>query len=251
MRRIAAALCLTLAFAGRASAADISFGTGVSQDDFKKLVKDTGAALSYKNVAPAEPLGLLGFDVGLEAVGLSIGGTSWWDAATGGKGSDFVVVPKLRARKGLPFSIDVGAMYSAIPNSNVQLFGAELAYALMDGGVALPAIGLRATYTKLLGVSELDVQTAGVDATISKGFVILTPYAGIGALYTQGKAKGKILTDPIFIAVNGGKALEAEKLWSARYYGGVKLSPIPLFGITGEVEYSGVMTYSLKAAISF
>jgi hypothetical protein len=251
MRRIAAALCLMLAVAGRASAADISFVTGVGQDDFKKLVKDTGAALSYKNVAPAAPLGLLGFDVGLEAVGLNIGGTSYWDAATGGKGSDFVVVPKLRARKGLPFSIDVGAMYSAVPNSNVQLFGAELGYALMDGGAALPAVGLRATYTKLLGVDELDVQTAGIDATISKGFVILTPYAGIGALYTEGKAKGKIVTDPAFIAVNGGKALESEKLWSARYYGGLKLTPIPLFGITGEVEYSGVMTYSLKAAINF
>jgi hypothetical protein len=250
MRRIAAALCLTLAVAGRASAADISFVTGVSQDDFKKLVKDTGAALSYKNVAPAAPLGILGFDVGVEAVGLKIGGTPYWDAATNGKGSDWVVVPKLRARKGLPLGIDVGAMYSALPNSNVQLFGAEAAWAVLDGGVALPAVGLRATYTKLLGVSDLDVQTAGVDATISKGFVIVTPYAGLGALYTAGKPKGH-LQDPLFWTLNGGKALETEKLWTARYYGGLKLSPIPLFGVTGEVEYSGVVTYSLKAAISF
>jgi hypothetical protein len=250
MRRIAAALCLTLAVAGRASAADINFATGVAQDDFKKLVKGTSAALSYKNVAPAAPLGILGFDVGIEAVGLKIGGTPYWDAATNGKGSDWVVVPKLRARKGLPLGIDVGAMYSAVPNSNVQLVGAELAYAVMDGGVALPAIGVRATYTKLLGVADLGVQTAGVDATISKGFVIVTPYAGVGILYSEGQPKGH-LQEPAFWTLNGGKALESEKLWNARYYGGVKLSPIPLFGITGEVEYSGVMTYSLKAAISF
>jgi hypothetical protein len=161
------------------------------------------------------------------------------------------VVPKLRARKGLPLSIDVGVMYAAVPNSNVQLFGAELAYAVMDGGVALPSVGLRATYSKLLGVDELDVQTAGIDATISKGFVIVTPYAGLGALYTDGKAKGKLATDPTFVAVNGGKPLAEEKLWTARYYGGVKLTPIPLIGLTGEVEYSGVMTYSLKFAVNF
>ena len=250
MRRIATALCLTLAVAGRASAADISFGAGVSQDDFRKLIKDTGSALSFKNVAPASPLGLIGFDVGVEAVGLKIGGTPYWDAATNGKGSDWLVVPKLRARKGLPFGVDVGAMYSALPNSNVRLLGAELAYALLDGGVALPALGVRATYTKLLGVNDLDVQTTGIDATISKGFVIVTPYAGVGALYTTGKPKGH-LQEPIVWTLNGGKALESEKLWNARYYGGVKLSPLPLFGITGEVEYSGVMTYSLKAAISF
>jgi hypothetical protein len=250
MRRIVTALCLSLAVAGTASAADLDFVRGVAQNDFHTLAKDLGSALSYKNVAPAAPLGLLGFDVGVEAVGLDLGNSKAWDAITGDKGSSFVVVPKLRARKGLPFDLDVGAFYSAIPSSNVQLFGAELSWALLSGGVALPAIGLRATYTKLLGVPVLDLQTLGVDAAISKGFLIFTPYAGVGALYTDGKAKGKILTDPVFIAANG-KPLEEEKIWTPRYFGGVKLSPFPLIGITGEVEYSGVMTYSLKLGISF
>ncbi len=251
MRRIAAALCLSFAVAGPASATDIQFARGVAQGEFKALVENLGSALSYKNVAPAAPLGLLGFDVGIEAVGLDVGRSAAWDAVAGNQASTFVVVPKLRARKGLPLDIDVGAFYSTIPSSNVSLFGAELGWAVLAGGVALPAIGLRATYTKLLGVSELDVQTLGLDAAISKGFLIFTPYAGVGALYTDGKAKGKVLTDPTFLAFNGNKPLEEEKLWSARYFGGVKLTPFPLFGITGEVEYSGVMTYSLKVAISF
>lgn len=250
MRRIATALCLTLATAGTASATDIEFARGVAQGELHTLVKDLGSALSYKNVAPAAPLGILGFDVGLEAVGLDVGGTAW-DAVTGDKGSAWVVVPKLRARKGLPLSIDVGAFYAAIPKSNVGLFGAEVGWAVLDGGVALPAIGLRATYTRLLGVSELDAQTFGADAAISKGFLFLTPYAGAGVLYTDGKAKGKVLTNPVFVAVNGGKPLEEEKIRSPRYFGGLKLTPFPLFGITGEVEYSGLMTYSLKVAVSF
>ncbi len=251
MRRIATA-CLTLAVAGSASAADVQFTSGLAQGGFHSLVKDSGAALSFKNVAPAAPLGLPGFDVGLEAVGVDIGSKAYWDAASStGNAPSMLVVPKLRARVGLPFGIDVGAMYAMVPSSNVQLFGAEVAYAVLDGGIALPSIGLRATYSKLLGVSDLDLQTAGVDASISKGFVFITPYAGIGALYTDGKAKGKILTDPAFLAANGGKALEEEKIWSPRYFGGVKVTPFPLVGLTGEVEYSGVMTYSLKLGVSF
>lgn len=250
MRRIAIALCLSLALAGRASAADIAFARGVAQGDFKSLVKDLGSALSYKNTAPAAPLGILGFDLGVEATGLSVGNSAVWDAATADKAPSFLVVPKLRARKGLPFGLDVGLMYAAMPSSNVQLLGGELSEALLDGGLLLPAIGVRATYTRLLGVDMLDFQTAGVDATISKGFVVVTPYAGAGLLWIDGKAKGKVVSDPAFVAVNGGP-LKEEKIWAPRFFGGLKLSPLPLLGITAEAEYSGTMTYSLKVGLSF
>src|SRR5687768_17495228 len=36
------------------------------QGDFRVLSEDLGAALSYKPIAPGEPLGLLGIDIGLE-----------------------------------------------------------------------------------------------------------------------------------------------------------------------------------------
>jgi hypothetical protein len=251
MRRIAAALCLSLAAAGTASAADVSFTRGLTQGEFKSLVEDLGAALSYKNVAPATPLGLPGFDVALEVVAADMGSTAYWDAATGGNGPSLLTVPKLRARAGLPLGIDVGATYAKVPSSNIQLFGAEVSWALLSGSAATPALGIRATYTKLAGVDDLDVQTAGLDACISKGFVLLTPYAGAGVFVSDGKAKGKILTDPAFLAVNGGKPLEGEQIWAPRYFGGVKLTLIPLLGITGEVEYSGIMTYSLKLGLSF
>ena len=250
MRRIVAALSLSLAFAGNASATDLAFSSGLAQRDFKSLVQDAGSALSYKNTAPASPLGLLGFDVGAEMTVLKLGG-SYWDAAMGGNAPSALVVPKLRARKGLPFSLDFGVMYAAIPTSNVQLLGFELSDALLDGGAVLPAVGLRATYTRLLGVNNLDFQTAGIDASISKSFLIVTPYAGAGLLWMDGKAKGKILTDTAFLNANGGTPLNEEKVWAPRYFGGVKVSPFPLFGITAEVEYSGLMTYSLKLGLSF
>ena len=36
------------------------------QTDFRKLSEDLGSALSYKAVIPATPLGLTGFDLGME-----------------------------------------------------------------------------------------------------------------------------------------------------------------------------------------
>lgn len=250
MRRIVAALCLSLAAAGSASAKDLAFSGGLTQANFKSLVEDAGSALSYKNTAPAAPLGVLGFDVGAEMTVMRLGG-SYWDSAMGGSAPSALVVPKLRARKGLPFSLDFGLMYSMLPSSNVQLLGVELSDALLDGGALLPALGLRATYTRVLGVKDLDFQTAGLDASISKSFLIITPYAGAGVLWMDGRAKGKIVTDAAFLAANGGSPLSEERVWGTRLFGGVKLSPFPLFGITAEVEYSGLMTYSLKLGLSF
>jgi hypothetical protein len=48
-------------------AADMSTINLLNQTEFKQLSEDLGAALSYKPVTPAEPLGLFGFDLGVEA----------------------------------------------------------------------------------------------------------------------------------------------------------------------------------------
>ena len=56
--------------------------------------------------------------------------------------------------------------------------------------MATPALGVRATYSKLNGIDDFDLQTAGIDATISKGFLFLTPYAGAGMLWIDGKYNG-------------------------------------------------------------
>ncbi len=250
MRRIATALCLSLAIAGNAAAADLEFDRGIFQGEFKSLVKEAGSLLSFKKTAPAAPLGLLGFDIAAEMTGMKLDDTPYWKAATADKAPSFLVVPKLRARKGLPFGIDVGLMYAMVPQSNVRLIGFELSEAFLDGGLLLPAIGVRATYTRLMGVEVLDLQTAGLDATISKGFLVFHPYAGAGILWIDGKAKGKIQSDALFLAVNGGP-LKEERIWAPRYFAGVKVSPLPLLGITGEVELSEIVTYSLKLSLSF
>lgn len=229
-------------------AADIKFTTGIGQDAFKSLSKEAGSALGYRNLAPAEPLGITGFDIGGEVSAISIDKNSeYWDKAFNGNAPSFLFIPKLRARKGLPFGIDVGAMYSYVPNSNVRLYGAELSKAILDGTMATPAVGVRATYTKLDGVNDLKLQTFGVDASISKGFLFLTPYAGAGMLLTNSQAKGNLQT----FAKTAGKELSTENITIPRVFGGLKISPLPLISMTVEAEYAVRPIYSFKAAVSF
>lgn len=238
-----AAAALALA-ASPVLAADISFTEPISQSDFKNLSKEAGAALGYRNMAPAAPLGITGFDIGAEVSAMSINrNSSYWNSAFGNDAPSYLVIPKIRARKGLPFGIDVGAMYSYIPDSNVKLFGAELSKSILEGGVATPALGVRATYTKLTGVSDLSLQTYGVDASVSKGFLFITPYAGAGMMWVDSEAKGDLK--------KLAPTLTSETTAVPRIFGGLKLTPFPLLGVTAEAEYAERPIYSLKAAISF
>src|SRR5205809_689848 len=84
-------------------------------------------------------------------------------------------------------SEDLGA---AVPSTNIKLYGGELRYAIGPGGIAMPAIGVRGSYTKLTGVDQLDFDTKGVDLSISKGFTIFTPYAGVGKVWVASTPSG-------------------------------------------------------------
>lgn len=243
------ALSLTLVMGTPAMAKDISFGNStLVQGQFRDLSREAGAAISFKNTAPAAPLGITGFDAGVEVSAANIKSDSpYWKAAFGNDAPSYLFLPKLRARKGLPFGIDVGAMYSYVPGSNVKLWGAELSKAILEGTMATPALGIRATYTRLTGVNDLDLQTAGIDASVSKGFLFLTPYAGAGYLWINSKAKGNLSASTSL----AGAPLKTEIIYQPRVFAGLKVSPLPLFGITAEVEYEVRPIYSLKAAVSF
>ncbi len=231
-RTTLAALLVTLA--GTAQAADIDTLDQINlQNDFRLLSEDLGAALSYKAVIPAEPLGLTGFDISLEGSSTKLEHADILKQATGGDSGSTLVVPKLHVHKGLPLGIDVGAFYSAVPDSNIKLWGAELRYALLKGGTATPAVALRASYSTLQGVSQLDFDTKGVDISISKGFTLLTPYAGIGKVWVN--------STPV-----GAPPLVSEDFSYSKLFAGVNLN-FGLVNIAVETDKTGDATsYSVK-----
>ena len=223
-----------LALTGAAQAADInSLTLIVLQSDFRLLSEDLGAALSYKPVIPAEPLGLTGFDISLEGSSTKLEHAEIMKRATSGDSGSTVFVPKLHVHKGLPLGIDVGASYSAIPNSNIKLWGAELRYALLKGGVATPAVAVRGSYSQLQGVNQLDLDTKGLDISISKGFTLLTPYAGVGKVWVN--------STPVNVP-----GLVAEDFSYSKVFAGVNLN-FGLVNIAVETDKTGDATsYSAK-----
>lgn len=221
----AAALILLLFTPLGAHAIDFDFDIqpGATQDDFESVAEDVMALLNSKTLTPAEPMGVTGFGIGAYGSYVETKSSGAWQRVTG-QDVDEIGMVGVIAQKGLPLGIDVGASYAWVPDSDVELFGAELRYALLDGGVATPAIGLRGSYSKLSGVDEVDFDSYGIELAISKGFGPLTPYAGIGQVWSE--------VDP-----DSEFGLDKEKVDDARFFVGLRLSA--LIGLTPEYERIG------------
>jgi hypothetical protein len=164
---------------------DIDRLQNLAQQEFRLLSEDLGGALSYKPQTPTTPLGITGFDIGIAVTAAKIKNTAALERATSDSIDGTVPIPTLRVHKGLPLNFDVGVMYAAIPGSNISYYGGELRWAFVPGNVALPAVGLRGSLTKLNGVDQLDFDTKGLDVSISKGFAVVTPYAGFGRVWVD------------------------------------------------------------------
>ncbi|MHB8255257.1 MAG: hypothetical protein ACYDEV_16585 [Acidiferrobacter sp.] len=182
---LAPLLASALVFGSAAYANSIN-GVGVMvQPQFQNLTADLGAALSYKDMMPAAPLGITGFDIGVTGTDTRIANSQAWAQATGSS-SNNVFVPSIQVQKGLPLGFDVGLTYSKVPGSNVKVVGGDLSYAIIGGGLLSPALTIRGTYTKMMGVSEMGLNTRSVELCLSKGFIFITPYIGVGRVRTVG-----------------------------------------------------------------
>jgi hypothetical protein len=211
--------------------------SAITQKEFKDFSKEAGLAISYIPAAPAEPLGIIGFDIGIEATVADIReDRSYWRKVTSDPPT-VLVLPKLHAQKGLPFGFDIGLVYSKVPQSNVSMIGGEIKWAYIAGNTALPAIALRGSYTRLLGVGELNLDTFGADLSISKGLAFVTPYAGYGQVWVRSKEKA-------------GLGLEQESLSLPKPFIGVKISLL-LINLVLEADFSEIPLYTGRLNIGF
>lgn len=233
-------LGLTIAMATPAVANDdLDSIFALNQSQFRLLAEDLGAALSYKPLTPAEPLGLvLGLDMGIEVTATQIENKAELDIATSGDAPSTLIVPKLHVHKGLPFGFDVGALYSQVPDTNITLWGAELRYAIVDGSTVMPAIGLRASFTTLEGVDQLDLETRSLDISVSKGFAIFTPYIGIGTVW--------ITATPQNIPT-----LTEEDFKETKVFGGLNIN-LAILNLALEADTTGeALSYGAKVGLRF
>jgi hypothetical protein len=224
-----------------AMASDIKFTDKITQEDFKHFIKEFGTAVLFNPNAPAEPLGMLGFDVSVEMVMTDINEDEgyWKKLVEDNDPYSILPVPRLHVQKGLPFNIDVGAMYVAVPDTNIKLWGIEAKYAILEGSSITPALSIRASYSQLQGVDEVELNTQSLDLLISKGVLMLTPYAGASIFRTNGSENSSLV------------ALDDVNETDYRVLAGVQFSPLPLLILNGEVSLGEVPQYGLKIGLRF
>lgn len=231
---------LLLAATAPVAAKDVEISPSCSgaacQRAFDTVAEDLVATIDYKAFGPAEATGVTGIGVGIVATYVPIDADSEWQQVTGQDFSGLGVVG-LQVNKGLPLDLDVGAFYTTVPGTNVDIYGAEVRYAFLAGSTTTPALALRGSYVTVAGIDSFDLDSKGLELALSKGFGPITPYIGVG--YVWGEAEA----DP-------GTGLEKAKVEETKASIGARIS-LGLVEFTPQVGQVGdIVTYGLRVGFS-
>lgn len=222
---------------GEALAGDLSDFSTLSQAEFLSLSKDVAAATSTKQLEPAAPMGVAGFDLSGSTSLTQTQASSAWSKVTGSDTKHLPVI-KVSATKGLPWGLDVGVFTAKLPTTNVSVNGFHAKYALVSGNSVIPAVALRASHSRMGGVSQMDLNNTSYDVLISKGLVGFTPYVGIGTVKSTADVKG--------VATLTGESFSQSKTFVGASWNTL------LLNLSGEYDRTGqTSTYSLKAGLRF
>lgn len=232
---LAAALILT--GTARAAGNDIEI-SGINPADFDNMIEELGLAIAYTSVSPAEPLGVVGFDVGVSVSLFQIDDKIWSSAVQDGDAPSSLPVPRAHVQKGLPWGVDIGLMYITVPGSNVNVIGGEVRKAILDGTAATPAVSVSGSYSVLNGVDQLDLYTGTLGVAVSKGFFIFTPYAGVDQVWINSQEHANLLI---------GESDSSP----VRTYVGLKMALLPFLNIVGQADFSTVNSYTARLNLGF
>ena len=148
-------------------------------ENFRAFVRELGAALTSVSLTPPETLGHSAFAVNAELSVVQLRQQLPTERDIQGA----LLVPSVHVRKGLPFSLELGARAAWIEKSRMAAGTAELKWAINEGFGYLPDVSLRGSVTKLFGTRDFDLTAGGADLAVGKEFAIggmitLTPYVG-------------------------------------------------------------------------
>lgn len=228
-----------------AMASDIQFDRTITQQMFKDFSQEAGALIIYRTIGPVKPLGLTGFDIGVEATSTRIHEDQdyWKKSVKDQNPPSYLVSTRLHVQKGLPFDFDVGLAVGQVLDPNITYVGGEVGYAILKGGALRPTVAVRGSYSQSMGVDQLDLKTYGLDLSISKGFgtgVKIIPYGGIGQYWISSKPKN----------LTAGLNLNEENFSKTQVFAGAMLQ-MAVFTITGQVDYVEVPSFSLRVGITW
>lgn len=166
--------------------------TNKRQKAFSNLSTELGFALLEPILAPAETLGLMGFDFGVEFTVADIPETKdYWRRAVEDERPDTeLLITRLRLRKGLGASFEVDGTVAFINGSSSFMAGFGLKWALNEGFYYFPALAIRGAINRLFSSRDMDLFTVNIDVILSKqipivGTFTITPYAAFSLAYVH------------------------------------------------------------------
>lgn len=154
-------------------------GQAAAQAQLRLLTEDIASSVAYKPLNPSGSTGIVGFSVATAVMVNQIRNRDVFAQVTG------VDVPAqlqyaLRVDKGPPLDLDIGANISKFVGVNQQVLGADLRWAALNERTYVPAVSLRAAFSRLDGNDQLNLRTISFELAISKTFAFITPYVGLG-----------------------------------------------------------------------
>jgi hypothetical protein len=237
------AFLLVALLASSLSAGQLRFSPEFQEAELASLGEALADLLAFPNLTTAKPSGLAGFQVLGVVGGLRVAGSEKWfaHAFTGGRTLGLLPAGRLVARKGLPASLDVGVQVGTLAGE--RFWGGELRWALFKGGVILPAVGVAGSYGEL-SHPILNVRMGEVKVVVSKGFLLVSPYAGLGLRrqQTKGYFADAILGEalPRWHRVEGDRGMA---------FVGAVFHPLPLLQLVAEVKRGFSTTYFLGLGV--
>ena len=169
---------------------------------FQKLGNELGMSLAPRPLAPAETLGVSGFEFAFATVHADISqDESYWRGQPGSPVLEGVAdgngvpsglwIPTLHIRKGLPMSTELGITASYLAFSEMFLLGVETKIGIHESYYRwVPSIAFRGAVGTLFGSTDIKLTTVETDILTSlpiglDGIVQLTPYLGYGMLFVD------------------------------------------------------------------
>ena len=111
-------------------------------------------------------------------------------------------------------------------------------WAVLRGTMVSPAVAIRGSYTALTGVDELDASTYGLDASISKGFLFITPYAGVGQVWIDTSENSSAVS------------LKDVSTSATKVFLGAKVKML-IVNLVVQADFSDVNMYSARVNVGF
>lgn len=219
-----------------AHADDLAFASS-DQAALAAAAPDIAAAFEFKPLGPAAATGVLGFSVGAYGGITPVRDAGAWRRLTGRDPGNLSVVG-IDADKGLPLGFDVGGFVARLPDAAGTVYGGQLRYALLEGSAVNPAVALRASYTGASGLRSFNYRGYGVDLSVSKGLPLLTPYAGVGYVWTR-------------VSPKAGTGLSRVDVDRPKGFVGLRFAPLGVIGVTAEYDRIGAdNVYNLRFGVS-